>query len=258
MLKGMPNNVDELSVTGRYMCSYGQNKNLSPSLSARSSPVGIKLPSLLKDPMDSLTQAQVRNGLKDINSIVQFMSAELGYRTAPVFYENPTQDLRIPSYLSTKINSWWLLCSYPGEIPFQIHLAEIKELTFHACRDIAIFFLRSHPANYLFVYTKNYSHIVFFCVERSFEKRPYTWTREPKYYCRFLVTDCRNPTHNDLLVLDKFRLDQLPADPDAIYNKVVNALKVGRGSIPTWFMPWYYRLGFSRKAYDRLRRSGLI
>jgi hypothetical protein len=208
--------------------------------------------------VESLTQAQVRSGLKDRNSLVQFMSAVLGFKTEPVAYANPVEELRIPAYLSTKINSWWLICSYSGEVPFRIYLGEIKELTFYACKDIAISLLRNHPANHLFVFTKNYCHIVFFSVERSFEKRPYTWTRAVKYYCRFLVTDCYNPTHNDLFVLDRFRLDQLPADPDTIFNKVINALKASRGAIPTWFMPLYYHLGFPRKVYDRLRRSGLI
>jgi len=208
--------------------------------------------------MEGLTLAQIRSGLKDRNDLIHFMSAGLGYKIEPVFYENPTEDLRIPQSLSVKINSLWLVCSYPGEIPFQIYLAEIKEFTFYTCKDIAISLLRSHPANYLFVFTKDYCHIVFFCVERSFEKRPYTWRREPKYYCRFLVTDCRNPAHDDLLVLDKLRLDQLSTAPDVIYNKVINALKAGRSAIPTWFMPWYYQLGFSRKAYARFRKSGLI
>jgi len=208
--------------------------------------------------MESLTSSQIRSGLKDRNSLVQFMSAVLGYKTDPVLYENPAEELRIPPYLSTKINGWWLICSYPGKIPFQMHFAEIKELSFYACKDIAVSFLRGHPANHLFIFTKDYCHIVFFSVERSLEKRPYTWRLEPKYYYRFSLMDCRNPTHDDLLVLDKLRLDQLPTDPDAIYNKVINALKAGRSAIPTWFMPWYYRLGFSKKTYGRFRKSGLI
>jgi len=205
-----------------------------------------------------LTLAQVRNGLRDRKSLVQFIDTVLGYRTAPVVYENPTQELRIPSYLSAEIKGWWLLCSYPGKIPFQIHLAEVKELTFYACRNIVDSFLRSHPANYLFIFTKDYRYTVFFAVERSLEKRPHTWRLEPKYYYRFLLTDCRNPTQSDLLVLERIRLEDSSEEPVALYDKVVAALKPASNETPGWFMPWYYRMGYSEEAYHRLRESGLI
>jgi len=208
--------------------------------------------------MGSLTLAQVRNGLKDRTSLVRFVNDALGYRAAPVFYGNPTQDLRIPSYVSAKINSWWLICSYPGKILFQIHLAEIKELTFYICKDIAVSFLRSHPANYLFIFTRNYCHIAFFCVDRSLEKRPYTWELGTKYYYRFLVMDCHNPKSNDLRVLDSLRLDASTTDAIIVYDKVIEALNLATSDVPEWFMQWYYQMGYSKETYDKLRESGMI
>lgn len=129
-----------------------------------------------------MTPAQVKNGLKDRNSLMQFLNTVLGYRTAPVVYDNPTDELRIPPYLCTRINGWWLICSYPGRVPFQIHFAEVKELTFYTCRDIVVSFLRSHPANYLFIFTRDYCHIVLFAVERSLEREQNTLRLRPKYY----------------------------------------------------------------------------
>jgi len=208
----------------------------------------------------SLTQSQIKNGLKDRNSLVQFIDTVLRYRTAPVAYEDPTQELRIPPYLSTKISGWWFLCSYPGRIPFQIHFAEIKELTFYTCKDIVVSFLRSHPANYLFIFTEDYCYIVFFAVERSLEREQNTLRLRPKYYYRFSLVDCRNPAYNDLLVLDRIRLERSTEDSVAIYDRVITPLKLAGPSndTPEWFMPWYYRMGYSEETYDRLRESGLI
>lgn len=205
-----------------------------------------------------MTPSQVKNGLRDRNSLVQFLNTALRYRTAPVAYENVTEELRIPPYLSTRINGWWLISSYPGSVPFQIHFVEVNELTFYTCKDIVVSFLRSHPANYLFIFTKDYCYIVLFAVERSFERRQYTWRLEPKYYYRFSLLDCCNPTHNDLLVLHRLCLEHSTEDPVAIYDRVMTALKLARPSIPEWFMPWYYRMGYSEETYDRLRESGLI
>lgn len=191
---------------------------------------------------------------------MQFMSAGLGYKTMPVVYESPGEELRIPPYLSIRINGWWLLCSYPGRVPFQIHLAEVSELTFYTCRNIVVSFLRSHPANYLHLFTKDYCYIVFLAVERSFEKRPHTWQLEPKYYYRFLLMNRSNPSQNDLLVLDGFRHERSIEDSVAIYDRVIAALKTAGQSneTPEWFMPWYYRTGYSEETYDRLKESGLI
>ena len=208
--------------------------------------------------MNSLTPAQVKSGLKDRNSLVQFMNNVLGYKTSLVAYENPTEELRIPPYLCTRINGWWLICSYPGKILFQIHLAEIKELTFYMCKDIAVSFLRSHPANYLFIFTKNYCHIAFFGVDRSLEKRPYTWELGTKYYYRFLLMDCHNPRSNDLRVLDSLRLDASTTDAIIVYDKVIEALNLDNSDVPKWFMQWYYQMGYSEETYDRLKESGMI
>jgi hypothetical protein len=208
--------------------------------------------------VDYLTPSLVRSGLKDRDNLFKFFADGLGYITAPVFWE--AKDLDIPQYLSTRIISWWLISRYPGRIPFQVHFAEVKELTFYICRDIVMSFLRSHPANYLFIFTQDYSYIVFFAVERSFEKRPYTWRREPKYYYRFLFADCSNPTSNDLNVLEGIRLAPSLVDSAIIYDKVVAALKISEygNELPEWFMPWYYRMGYSEEAYDKLRESGMI
>jgi hypothetical protein len=210
--------------------------------------------------MGNLTRSQIKNGFKDRNSLVQFMNTVLGYRTTLVAYENPAQQLRIPPYLCTRINGWWLLCSYPGEIPFQVHFAEINGLTFYTCKDIVVSFLRSHPANYLFIFTEDYCYIVFFAVERSLEREQNTLRLRPKYYYRFSLIDCRNPVYNDLLVLDKLRLQHSTEDSVAIYDRVITALKLARPSndTPEWFMRWYYRMGYSEETYDRLRESGLL
>lgn len=206
--------------------------------------------------MTVLTAAQIREGLRNKDSLVSFLQRHLGFNTNPIFYE--ATHLRIPSYVAAKINSWWLLCSYPGKVPFQIHFAEIKEFTFYVCRDIVSAFLRSHPANYLFIFTEDYYYMFFLSAERSLEKRPYTWRPEPKYYWRQLFVDCRSPGPNELLVLDRLRIDPACVDSVAIYSKVIGALRFARSDVPEWFMPWYYRMGFSDDRYDRLRESGMI
>lgn len=208
--------------------------------------------------VEKLVLAEVKSGLKDRGSLLQFMSASLGYKVDPVLYENPTQDLRIPGYLASKINSWWLVCSYPGKVPFQIYFAEIRELTFYLCRDIVDAFLCSHPANYLFIFTKDYRYMLFLSVERSLEKRPYTWRLGTKYYWRQLFVNCCNPGSSELLVLDRLRIDPACTDPLAIYDKVIGALKLASNDIPEWFMPWYYRMGFSVEGYERLHDSRMI
>lgn len=205
-----------------------------------------------------MTPSQVKNGLRDRNSLEQFLNAVLGYRTSLVAYENPTEELRIPPDLSTRINGWWLMSSYPGRVPFQIHFAEVQKLTFYLSRSIADFFMRRHPGNYLFMLTHDYCHLVLFSIERSLERRANTFILEPKPYYRYLIVDCSNPSSNALETLAALRLDPSLTDPDVIHQRVLTALKRSKEEIPEWFMEWYYRLGYSQEKYERLRELGLI
>lgn len=212
--------------------------------------------------MDELTLAQIRSGLKDRDSLIQFLGNELGYKTGPVLYGNPAEELGIARYLTRQVDSWWLLSHYPGRLPFQIHFVEITELPgFNLCRDILDSFRRRRLGYFLFLFTKDYCHMLFITVELSLERRPYTWQLLPKSYFRFLLTDCTNPTSTDLKVLTKLQVEPSESDPATIHKKVLEALKPSRyySDLPEWFWsPWYYRLGYSQDTYENLRESGKI
>lgn len=200
--------------------------------------------------------------LKGKDNLIQFLEQELGYKTTPVFYE--ATDLKIPLYLAKEVKGWWLVSHYPGDLPFQVHLLQIRELTFNFCRKIIDSFSRQHPGYSLFIFTKDYSYLLFITIEWSLERRPWPgrsiWPKLPKPYYRFLLMNRAHPTSNDLEVLNQLRADLPRSDPALIYQKVVEALKLSEhwGGLPEWFMPWYYRLGFSPRLWEKLRRSGEI
>lgn len=202
--------------------------------------------------------SQIRSGLKDRESLIRFLADPLGYVVTPIFWE--ARDLGIPPYIAKQVNNWWQLINHPGSIPFQVHLCEVAELTFYICCDVINSFIRRHPGNYLFVFTQDYCHMVFMTVERVLERRPFTWRREPKYYYRFLLTNCSNPTGNDVRVLSELRVDSSLIDSATIHNKIVTALKLSEhgNELPEWFMPWYFRLGYSQDRWERLQESGNI
>ena len=211
--------------------------------------------------LDYLSSAKIRSGLTDRDSLIQFLGNELGYKTGPVLYGNPAEELGIARYLTREVDSWWLLSHYPGRLPFQIHFVEITELPgFNLCRDILDSFRRSHPGYFLFVFTQDYCYVLFITVELSLERRPYTWQRLPKPYYRFLLLDCTRPTANDLEVLAKLRIKSSQSEPPTIHERVLEALRDSehRSDLPEWFMPWYYRLGYSQDTYENLRESGKI
>ena len=200
--------------------------------------------------------AQVRSGLKDRDSLVRFLERELGYKTTLVSYE--ATELDIPPYLAGEVTGWWLVSDYSGKPPFQIHFAEIKELTLYPCRSIVNFFLNRHPGYYLFIFTQNYCYVLFLTIELSLERRPNTLQLLPKYYHRFFLLDCANPTGNDAYVLTKLQAEPTQNNPVMLYNKVLDALKLPGHDLPEWFMSWYYRLGYSQDTWEKLRKSGTI
>lgn len=210
--------------------------------------------------LDYLTSAQIRSGLTNRDSLVKFLEGELGYKTNPVFYE--VADLGITPYLTRQVDSWWLLSHYPGRLPFQIHFVEITELPgFNLCRDILDSFRRRRPGYFLFLFTKDYCHMLFITVELSLERRPYTWQLLPKSYFRFLLTDCANPTSTDLNILTKLQVEPSESDAGTLHKKVLEALKPSGyySELPDWFWsPWYYRLGYSQDIYEKLREQGKI
>ena len=196
--------------------------------------------------MDYLTSSQVRSGLRDRGSLVQFIEGELKYKTNPVFYE--AVDLGIAPYLARQVNGWWLLSHYPGSLPFQIHLAQVSELTFDYCAKAMQSFHVHHLGYFLFIFTKDYSYILFMATEWSLERIPKpgspVWPFLPKPYPRFLLVNCQNPTKNDVSVLSYMTLHQSFANPPDIHTRILQALKSSerREPLPEWFLPYWYRL----------------
>jgi len=212
--------------------------------------------------LEYLTPTQVRSGLKDRENLIRFLSTGLGYKTGPVFYENPAEDLRLSRSLTKQVSSWWLLSHYPGGLPFQIHLVELEELPgFNLCRDIVDSFLRYRPGYFLFLLTKDYCHMLFITVELSLERRPFTWQWMPKPYPRYLLVDCSNPRSSDLQALTNLRVEPSESDPATLHKRVLDALKPSGyySDLPDWFWsPWYHRLGYPQDVYDKLKESGKI
>ena len=210
----------------------------------------------------NLTAIQVRSGLKDRESLVRFLNDGLGYKINPVFYNDPCEELGIARYLTREVSSWWLLSHYPGRLPFQIHFVQITELPgFNLCRDIVESFRRRRPGYFLFLFTKDYCHVLFFTIELSLERRPFTWLRLPKSYPRYLLVDRANPTSTQLQILAGLKVESSEINPAALHKKVLEALKSTsrHDDLPCWFLSsWYYRLGFSQNTYDNLRKSGKI
>lgn len=192
------------------------------------------------------------------DTLVKLLSNHLGCKTSPVFYE--PGDLGIPTYLAREVTDWWLLSHYPGQLPFQIHLVQIRNLVLYPCQDIIDSFYRKRPGYFLFIFTEDYSYLVFMTIEWSLERRPWTWQRLPKPYHRFLLLDRTRPTANDLEVLTKLRVESSQSDPSTIHKKVLEALRASEhhSDLPEWFVPWYYRLGYSQDTYENLREQGKI
>jgi len=210
--------------------------------------------------LEHLTPAQIRSALKDRDSLVQLLESSLGYRTNLVSYE--ATDLGVAPYLAKRVNSWWLLSHYTGNLPFQIHLVQLGELpAFNLCRDIVDSFRRHRPGYFLFTFTQDYCYVLFITVELSLERRPYTWLRLPKPYYRFLLANRTHPSPGVLEALTRLRVEPSESDPARIHKKVLEALRFSEhpSELPKWFWSaWYYRLGYSQDAYDRLKDSGKI
>lgn len=195
----------------------------------------------------ALLKVNCKGGLAD------FLGGYLGYKTLGVFYE--ASDLQIPPYLARDISAWWLLSHYPGQLPFQIHLVETEEFTFHYCQTVVHYFYHRHPGYFLFILTKDYSYLFFTVVDWSLERKPWSgypdWLFLPKPYDRFLLLDRNRPTRNDVAVLSWLQLDSSENnEPSSIYDKVLLALKLSQPSegLPEWFVPEYYRVDDSSHA----------
>lgn len=196
--------------------------------------------------LNYLSIAQLRSGLKDRESLTEFLSTQLGYKADPVFYE--ATDLGTPPYLARRVNSWWLLSHYPGNLPFQIHLAQVSELTFNYCTSAMQSFHSHHPGYFLFIFTKDYSYMLFMATEWSLERIPRPgspiWPFLPKPYPRFLLVNRQNPTESDVSVLRRLKLHQSVTTPPDIHARIIQALRsVERWEpFPEWFLPYWYRL----------------
>lgn len=193
-----------------------------------------------------LTTSQIRSGLKDRDSLIRFIESELGYTANPVFYE--AIDLGITPYLARRVSSWWLLSHYAGNLPFQIHLAQVSELTFNYCTSAMQSFHSHHPGYFLFIFTKDYSYVLFMATEWSLERIPKagspTWPFLPKPYPRFVLVNCQNPTESDASVLRRLKLHQSVASPPDMHARIIQALKLAERwePFPEWFLPYWYRL----------------
>ena len=210
--------------------------------------------------MDYLTSSQVRSGLRDRGSLVQFIEGELKYKTNPVFYE--AVDLGIAPYLARQVNGWWLLSHYPGSLPFQIHLAQVSELTFDYCAKAMQSFHVHHLGYFLFIFTKDYSYILFMATEWSLERIPKpgspVWPFLPKPYPRFLLVNCQNPTKNDVSVLSYMTLHQSFAIPPDIHTRILQALKSSECRKPEWFMPYWYGLRDPTQPQETVNEEELL
>lgn len=196
--------------------------------------------------MNYLTVAQVRSGLKDRDSLIRFVESELGYTANLVFFE--AADLGIPPHLARQVNSWWLLSHYVDKPPFQIHLAQVRELTFNYCANVMKSFHSHHPGYYLFIFTKDYSDVLFIATEWSLERKPKAgspiWPFLPKPYPRFVLVNRQNPTENDASVLRRLKFHQSVAGPPDMHARIIEALKSGERwePLPQWFLPYWNRL----------------
>ena len=181
------------------------------------------------------------------DNFAAFLKEYLGYENSPVFYE--PSDLQIPPYLARDISTWWLLSHYPGQLPFQVHLVETKEFTFHYCQSVVHSFYHRHPGYFLFILTKDYSYLFFTVVDWSLERKPWSgypdWLFLPKPYLRFLLLNRNRPTKNDAVVLNWLQLDSSEdIEPPALYDKVLQSLKLSQPlrGLPEWFVPYYYKV----------------
>ncbi|MBM4432923.1 MAG: hypothetical protein FJ025_02880 [Chloroflexi bacterium] len=131
---------------------------------------------------------------------------------------------------------------------FQIHFIQVKQLFFHSCKTIIASFWEKHAGGrFLFVFTSNYSYLLFMTIEWSLERKPKpgerVWPKIPKQYFPHLLVNRGSPTNNDRVVLSSFRLQPSDTDPHVIYNKVLKALKSSEPSepLPKWFDPQTYK-----------------
>jgi len=126
--------------------------------------------------------------------------------------------------------TWWLISHYLSPSPSQVHLVQIKELTVYPCRHIAISFARRHPGYYLFIFTKDYSYLVFMAIEWSRERKPspgrLVWPFWLKPYYFYLLINRHAPTENDIIVLNWLSLDYFRYHPTDYLRKGASSTKI--------------------------------
>ncbi|MCL0057980.1 hypothetical protein M1N05_02810, partial [Dehalococcoidales bacterium] len=162
--------------------------------------------------------------IKSANSkegLARYLEKNLGYRVTDVSYQ-PTQ-LDLPARPSEAIQSAYLLSDY-GKL-FQVYLFETSSLTRTILRSILEPFYQRHPAgDYLFVFTKDYSQLLFVSPQRIL--RP--GKPVPTLQLRILPIDPSNVYHTDLEVLNGIILAPTEQYPEIIRQKHEEAFSVER------------------------------
>ncbi|MBM4463854.1 MAG: hypothetical protein FJ012_11125 [Chloroflexi bacterium] len=162
-----------------------------------------------------IREVRSREGLR------KYLAEALGYCVTDVSY--PPRQLDIPPKPSEAIQSVRMLSDY--DRAFQAYLLETTSLTRTTIRAILEPFYRHHPAgDYLFVFTKDYSQLLFVSPLRILRPdKPM-----PALQLRILPLEPANVYHTDLEVLQGIALTPKDQRPEIIRKKHEQAFSVER------------------------------